>query len=554
MVYLKAVEAFWADFWMKLRRIIVLFSAGITLVLTGAMLAIFHYLLLASYGDLERKHLQADMHIMVKSIENETRSLDRIVQDYANWDETYAFVERPQDRFAKSEFTLSTMQNLGLRCVLIINLQHKIIFQKSFRLRSSSDELSEDVQLLLRAAERAGVTERDAASGIVALSDGPVLLAARPILTSDARGPSRGTVLMIRQLDYNLLAKTSSLLELPVRFTDMRRDRIADQALLDRVRGKDSFASQILDQNRVAAFRIMNDMWGVPRFLVRIEHDRDLWNEGKRAERIVIVSIAIFGLLFCCLDLFAATRKVIRPLEKITQFTRAVTHDGDLSARLQVRGPKEISELSTQINSMLDCVQVANQQLVSARERLQYQATHDSLTGAWNRAGALELLDRELDRCARENSVVAVILFDADHFKAINDRYGHSAGDAVLQSVTTVIGRNLRSFDTLARYGGEEFVVIAPNCSAREACALAQRILHRLKATPIQVGENVVHITASAGLTSGASPMTAEDLIGIADRAMYRAKENGRDCVEYEEAIDQKSIRNTLYAAPRRLV
>jgi diguanylate cyclase (GGDEF)-like protein len=539
---------------MKLRRSIMLSSACITLVLTVGMLAMFHYVLLASYGELERKHLAADMNVMVKFIDNEIRSLDRTVQDYANWDETYAFVERPHDRFAKSEFTLSTMQNLGLRCVLIINLQQRIVFQQSFRRGSSNVELAADIQLLLRAAEQAGGTERDSASGIVALSDGPVLLAVRPILTSDARGPSRGTVLMVRQIDYNLLAKTSSLLELPVRFRDIQRDRIADQALLDQVRGKDNFASRILDPNRVAVFRIMNDMWEVPRFLVRIEHDRDLWNEGKRAERIVIISIAVFGLLFCCLDLFAATRKVIRPLEEITQFTRAVTQDGNLGARLQVRGPQEISEVSTQINSMLNCVQVANQQLVSARERLQYQATHDALTGAWNRAGALELLDRELDRCARENSVVAVILFDADHFKAINDRYGHSAGDAVLQSVTTVIGRNLRSFDTLARYGGEEFVVIAPNCSAREACALAQRILHRLKANPIQVGENVVHITASAGLTSGASPMTAEDLIGIADRAMYRAKENGRDCVEYEEAIDQKSIRNALYAVPRRLV
>src|SRR5207237_66812 len=120
----------------------------------------------------------------------------------------------------------------------------------------------------------------------------------------------------------------------------------------------------------------------------------------------------------------------------------------------------------------------------------------------------------------------------------------------VLQLMTASIGRILRTSDVLARYGGEEFLVIAPNCEVGPARQLAERILLRLRSTPMEVREQSLIVTASAGVTAGAFPQTAENLIAVADRALYCAKGLGRDRVESEELLDVKA---NLYAMARRL-
>jgi two-component system, cell cycle response regulator len=181
---------------------------------------------------------------------------------------------------------------------------------------------------------------------------------------------------------------------------------------------------------------------------------------------------------------------------------------------------------------MLDRLQNSQQKLLAVQERLRFEATHDSLTGIWNRAAALQLMDRELARCSRENVALAVIMLDADRFKKINDHFGHTTGDRALQAVSAAITRNLRAFDTCARYRGEEFLVIAANCDIEQGRKLAARILDHLRSSPIMVKDHAFCITLSAGVTATAVGCTAEELIVVADRALYRAKENGRNRVE----------------------
>jgi diguanylate cyclase (GGDEF)-like protein len=388
---------------------------------------------------------------------------------------------------------------------------------------------------------------------MLALSDGPVLVAARPVFTTEGAGPPRGAMLMVRDLDYRLIAKISSLVEVPVLLRDLQRETVEPELLNQIKQGKNFFLRPI-DEERVLGFRVVKDLEGSPRFLVSIEHDRSIWHTGKRAERALALSALTFGMFFCVLELSCASKNVIRPVDKIVRFIRAIKNDKDLHSRIDIRGPNEFRLLASQINVMLGLLHDSNQKLLAARERLQFEATHDPLTGAWNVAAALELLDRELARCGREQTTVAVILFDADHFKSVNDRFGHQAGDTVLQAITAAISRNLRASDALARYGGEEFLVIAPNCSVDEAVAVSQRILDKLADASIQIGEHTVHVTLSAGVAAVGAPFTAEDLIAVADRAMYRAKEKGRNCVEAEELTNESAVRSALYAIPRRLV
>ncbi len=170
------------------------------------------------------------------------------------------------------------------------------------------------------------------------------------------------------------------------------------------------------------------------------------------------------------------------------------------------------------------------EQLVNARETLRYEAMHDSLTGLLNRRALLEHLDKELQRAARRGASVAVLMGDLDHFKVVNDSYGHSAGDAVLKEAARRMKACVRVYDSIGRLGGEEFLAVLPECSSAIAYSVAERLGNVLSQTPIGTFAGAVPVTMSIGVAStdqepGAS---ADQLIRAADVALYRAKHLGR--------------------------
>jgi len=178
-------------------------------------------------------------------------------------------------------------------------------------------------------------------------------------------------------------------------------------------------------------------------------------------------------------------------------------------------------------------------ELLSAREALREQATKDSLTRLWNRSSILDALQRELSRGQRERTPIGVILLDLDHFKLINDTYGHFAGDAVLREAARRLSMSIRPYDSLGRYGGEEFLIVFPGCDENTAVAQAERLRVDLCSEPMLLTETAITLTASFGATAALPGYdnSSEVLIRRADEALYRAKRLGRNRVEM--LIDQ---------------
>ncbi len=186
--------------------------------------------------------------------------------------------------------------------------------------------------------------------------------------------------------------------------------------------------------------------------------------------------------------------------------------------------------------------------LVATSDVLQYRATHDELTGLLNRASIAELLRRELERAKRQDGVCGVILADLDHFKLVNDTLGHGAGDSVLREAARRLTAGVRPYDAVGRYGGEEFLIVLPGCDEASLQQRAENILGGFRATPFAAAEGAIPVNVSLGAacsSSWTSP-TLESVVQAADRALYRAKHNGRDRVELAE------ISETLDFAPAR--
>lgn len=163
--------------------------------------------------------------------------------------------------------------------------------------------------------------------------------------------------------------------------------------------------------------------------------------------------------------------------------------------------------------------------------KLKQMLTKDYLTGACNRSHFFEVGERECSRSRRYGQPLAVIAIDVDHFKRVNDTYGHGAGDTVLQSFSQACMSQLRPSDTFARLGGEEFVVLLPSTDLQSAGEVAERLRVSIATTAVTVTGSVLHVTASLGCASTNGEGTLTELLATADKALYAAKQSGRDRV-----------------------
>jgi diguanylate cyclase (GGDEF)-like protein len=166
---------------------------------------------------------------------------------------------------------------------------------------------------------------------------------------------------------------------------------------------------------------------------------------------------------------------------------------------------------------------------VSRARRLSELMAKDSLTGLLKHIRIKEALEVEMSRSNRDGSSLCVIMLDLDHFKRVNDTWGHSVGDRVIKALAHLLTRRLRRSDSIGRYGGEEFMVVLPGCGPEKAAALMDEIRLNLKSIPFQAKGESFTVTCSIGMACSCLGVSAEELLQAADKALYQAKAEGRD-------------------------
>lgn len=202
-----------------------------------------------------------------------------------------------------------------------------------------------------------------------------------------------------------------------------------------------------------------------------------------------------------------------------------------LLVRMRVhRLQRQKEQLELAVQRRTEDLEREKKELLNARDQLRHFAEHDGLTGLWNHRIIIDRLRNEIDRSQREGTPIGVILADIDHFKNINDTFGHRAGDLVLKELGDIFVRLVRSYDWVGRYGGEEFLLILPGSGFTAARNRAERLRLAVEAMRVKFGGEVIPVTASFGVASG-FPKHYESIIQAADGALYRAKNNGRNCV-----------------------
>ncbi|SHN43185.1 diguanylate cyclase (GGDEF) domain-containing protein [Duganella sacchari] len=260
-------------------------------------------------------------------------------------------------------------------------------------------------------------------------------------------------------------------------------------------------------------------------------------HEHARTELLIVCSSGVAILLALTLLLLIVRRRVIVPLLRAT---RAVIRLGNGDYSRDSSGSQRADEIGDMLRALstLRTNSIERQQLELERQHLidelRRRADTDYLTGLLNRRAFTTASTQRLRRARGRNETLAVVLFDIDHFKSVNDSHGHETGDQVLIRVASVVREELRDGEILARHGGEEFVVMPAHCTQEQACALAERLRSAIASEPLTLADgHILRVTASFGVASAAGPqISLDDLLHAADLALYRAKRKGRNRVE----------------------
>jgi len=219
--------------------------------------------------------------------------------------------------------------------------------------------------------------------------------------------------------------------------------------------------------------------------------------------------------------------------------TRAALVEGlDAGADEYLTKPCNTDELKARLRTGERILQLEDK-LVAAREEMRFKATHDALTALWNRGKILEALDEAL----RQFNSMAILMCDIDHFKAVNDKYGHLVGDAVLRDLATRLRRGVRTDDLIGRFGGEEFLVVLNGCDPARLMDRAEQLRRAVSETSFISDAGEISFTVSIGAVAvdrDDSATPSETILNLADAALYQAKREGRNRV----VIAQRLVRS----------
>lgn len=318
--------------------------------------------------------------------------------------------------------------------------------------------------------------------------------------------------------------------------------------------------SLIFDNREVGKLTVQLD----PRDIVRrVEENR---NDLLLRELALIILVAIGE--FIGLSYFIA-----RPVSIISNsLQESVDKDGRISKNIPLESKDEFGRLASQFNLMReqlnaahaklqDRIEAADARLLETNQALRQQSEAlkemnkrlvelsitDPLTGLYNRRHFESMITKELAHSARHGNCCSLMIMDIDHFKNINDSYGHAVGDEVLRRIADIIRENIRSADIPCRIGGEEFVVACRNTNELEATQLAERLRGAAAQSTIQLEELSIDFTMSIGiatLRTGRNKLTLDTIFEHADRALYHSKQHGRNRVTHHTELEQSDTGN----------
>ncbi len=345
---------------MSLRgKVLLVMTIGfLTLVLVLGLVS--RFILIRGFVDLEKTVAARDLKRAHDAFVSELNTMDVILVDWAQWDDTYEFVQKPYDDYIKSNLVDETFEGLRLNFMLFFDRDGNLVFSKGFDLEARA-EMAVPSSLMEHLKPSSPlirfVDEKASIKGVLLLPEGPLLLASRPVLTSEEEGPIAGTMVMARFFDQSEVERLAELIKMNLSFyrvDDVKLPEPVREALGELKRGREEVIKP-LSGNELACYLLINDVYGEPALIMELRKQRNLFAQGLRTVQTLMGVLIASYLLFVGFGWLLLDRWVVSRIVRLSRGVQKVRQEESLSStRFEAKGSDEICSLAREINEMLD--------------------------------------------------------------------------------------------------------------------------------------------------------------------------------------------------------
>ncbi|MFM9265537.1 response regulator [Tychonema sp. BBK16] len=389
---------------MQLRKKTLLIVGAALICLVVVLYATASTILLHDFHNLEAQYVRQDVARAVDALDDDLSNLETSAQDYAEWDDTYSFVNTQSQDFVKSNFVDSTFIYLRLNLLVVLDSKGETVFSKGFDLKSKTQTpIPESLKQHLTAAlldfgaEPGGVPS--AKTGVLTLPEATLLISSRPILNSNVIGPSRGTLIVGRYLDNTEVELISRLTHLSVDFrlpsldfqvestSDYRpgaKTRVLSQQELENLKIRISSLKSVeilvepLSNSLVAGYALIRDISGKPGLMLRVEVDRVIYSQGQATLELFTLSILAVGFVFSAIALLLLEKLVLARLQDLSTSVSNIASNGNPDLRVHMPGSDELSSLAETINQMLETLNASQVERNESEDRYRLMADNST--------------------------------------------------------------------------------------------------------------------------------------------------------------------------------
>ncbi|MDX1694402.1 MAG: diguanylate cyclase [Ketobacteraceae bacterium] len=497
---------------------------------------------------LQRQSDFNEMERVVRALEYQKVEVSRLAYDYGVWDDTWEYVNTRDPEYIASNFISDTFESLLLNAVLIFDRQGEVIWSGGHMATPEEDQefpvsrlFPDGFDLAQLALELPDEKRREAVvRKEYLIGEEYLLIAARvSIMPTEPEGVPRGTLVMLRAVTpdiVDLLSETTQQSFSLYLMESVGNDKTL-AALAPQI---DKLGDEEIYRDNGHGYRWLRGEDGNPVALIRVSLSDAIYdNDLLDSVTVVVFIVATITMLLLRVVL---QRLVLNPLSDMRGHLRRIRETANYSLRLENNRGDEIGDLSRECDSLVDYVKVQEDYLRAINQDLTKKAMEDGLTEVANRRHfdvKFELLYRAF---AQKQQPIFVVLVDVDFFKAYNDNYGHLKGDEALKHVADELLKNVRlNTDMVARYGGEEFAILLTETDVTGVKIVCDKLLEAIRRLniPHEYSRAAPRLTVSMGV-AGWVPKDEDSkaMIDAADKALYEAKEAGRDCVQYHIVDD----------------
>lgn len=353
---------------MKLRTKM-LFIVGLTFLgLIIILFAISKFIITSSFTRLEEQNTRVDIQRSLHSFSDDLNYLSYINADWSNWDDTYKFIEDVNGEYIDTNLGDKTFIGLRLNYIIYLNTSGRVVFSKGVDINNDNEPLAVPDSLLEHFNTKDPLINHpgpeSVVNGVILLPEGQMLISSLPIVTSDGKGPVRGALIMGRYLTDQYIEQLSEKTQLSIKLQPFNAPEVPPEiAQAMEHSGKISEYVMPLDKDTIAGYAMINDIYGDPALLLRIDVPRNVYKQGNTGLTYFVFSLVLVGIIFLHVILQLLRKLVLSRVETLSDSVFEIGTTGDLSARVQVAGNDELSGLTKAINGMLANLEQTQQKI-----------------------------------------------------------------------------------------------------------------------------------------------------------------------------------------------